>query len=244
MVTGTIWRLRWRLAFRRRRLLVWNLLVPMVLLVPVVASRAAGSHRAVVVAVFAAFFGAYGSCIPLIRDGMSGWAEKVRLTGYGGRRWLAERTVASTAIDFVELVPVNLVLLGIARAPVSAALPVFGATALALAFANLLGVLVAAGVRALGEAALGCAVISLFALHAAGVFRAPRPGSGWEVIERVSPFRWVHEVWLGVIQRGPAALPPHGLDYLGPPLLSLGVLALLMLAAGGALSRRISTPAD
>lgn len=243
-MTGTIWRLRWRLAFRRRRLLVWNLLVPMVLLVPVVASRAAGTHRAVVVAVFAAFFGAYGSCIPLIRDGMSGWAEKVRLTGYGDRRWLAERTVASTAIDFIELVPVNLVLLGIAHAPVSAALPVFGATALALAFANLLGVLVAAGVRALGEAALGCAVISLFALHAAGVFRSPTPGSGWEMVERFSPFRWVHEAWLGVIQGGPAALPTLDLDYLGPPLLSVAVLVVMMLAAGGALSRRISTPAD
>lgn len=244
MVTGTIWRLRWRLAFRRRRLLVWNLLVPMVLLVPVVASRAAGSHRAVVVAVFAAFFGAYGSCIPLIRDGMSGWAEKVRLTGYGGRRWLAERTAASTAIDFVELLPVNLVLLLIVHAPPRSAVPVLGATAVALAFANLLGVLVAAGVRALGEAALGCAVLSLFALHAAGVFRTPTPGSAWATVERWSPFRWVHEVWAGVIQGGAGGPPRADIGYLGPPLLALAVLAALMLVAGGTLSRRISTPAE
>lgn len=242
-MTGTVWRLRWRLAFRRRRLLVWNLVVPLVLLVPVVASSAAGSHRAVVVAVFAAFFGAYGSCIPLIRDGMSGWTEKVRLTGYGGRRWLAERTAASTAVDFVELVPANLVLLAIAHAPLRAALPVLGATALALAFANLLGVLVAAGVRALGEAALACAVVSLFALHAGGVFREPAPGSAWMTIERFSPFRWVHEAWLGVIQPG-AGLPHADPSYLGPPLVTLVVLASLMLLAGGALSRRIATARD
>lgn len=214
-------------------------MVPMILLVPVVASRAAGSHRAVVVAVFAAFFGAYGSCIPLMRDGMSGWAEKVRLTGYGGRRWLAERTAASTAIDFVELLPVNLVLLWIVRAPAFAALPVLAATAMALGFANLLGVLVAAGVRALGEAALGCAAVSLFALHAAGVFRVPTPGSGWETVERFSPFRWVHEAWLVAIRGGVPASP--ALDYVGPPLVTLAGLALLVFVAGNALSRRISS---
>ncbi|MFQ5530702.1 MAG: hypothetical protein ACE5FP_10210, partial [Gemmatimonadota bacterium] len=102
----TVWRLTWALAFRRRRLLAWNLLVPIILLVPVVTSAAAGTHRAVVVAVFVTFFGAYGSCIPMIRDGMSGWAEKVWLTGYGGRRWLIERTLASSAIDWVQLLPV------------------------------------------------------------------------------------------------------------------------------------------
>ncbi|MGD8496507.1 MAG: hypothetical protein PVF05_09980 [Gemmatimonadales bacterium] len=244
MTTGTIWRLRWRLALRRRRLLVWNLAVPLVLLVPVVASRAAGSHRAVVVAVFAAFFGAYGSCIPLIRDGMSGWTEKVRLTGYGGRRWLAERTAASTAIDFAELLPVNLVLLAIVHAPLRTVGPVLAATALALAFANLLGVLVAAGVRALGEAALACAVVSLFALHAAGVFRFPAPDSTWATVERFSPFRWVHEVWLGVIQPAAGGLPRADLGYVGPLLLTLAVLALLMLAGGDALSRRIGSSSD
>lgn len=241
-MTGTIWRLRWRLALRRRRLLVWNLLVPMILLVPVVASGAAGSHRAVVVAVFAAFFGAYGSCIPLIRDGMSGWAEKVRLTGYGGRRWLVERTAASTAIDFAELLPVNLVLLLVARAPLAAAAPVLGATLFALVFANFLGVLVAAGVRALGEAALGCAVVSLFALHAAGVFRTPLAGSAWETVERFSPFRWVHEAWLIAIRGEAPPLP--GLDDLGPPLISLAVFALLLVALGDVLSRRIATTGD
>lgn len=243
-MTGTIWRLRWRLALRRRRLLAWNFAVPLVLLVPVVASSAAGTHRAVVVAVFAAFFGAYGSCIPLIRDGMSGWTERVRLSGYGGRRWLVERTLASAAIDFAELVPVNLVLLAIVHAPLAAISPVLGATALALAFANLLGVLVAVGVRALGEAALACAVVSLFALHAAGVFRSPAPGSPWATVERFSPFRWVHEVWLGVIQPGAGALPHTDFGYVGPLLLTLTVLALLVFAAGEALSRRIGTSGD
>lgn len=184
------------MAVRRRRLLTWNVLVPVLLLVPVVTSGAAAAHRAVVVAVFVVFFGAYGSCIPLIRDGMSGWAEKVLLSGYGGRRWLVERTLASTTIDWVQLLPVNVVLVVLIDAPARLLPAVLGVAALALLFANLLGVAVAAVVRALGEAALGCAVLSLFALHAAGVFRTPAPGSWWAVVEAWSPPRPLHHVWL------------------------------------------------
>lgn len=240
------WRQTWQVALRRRRLFAGNVLIPIVLLAPVVTSDAAGSHRAVVVAVFVAFFGAYGSCIPLIRDGMSGWAEKVLLTGYGGRRWLAERTAASIAIDLLQLLPAMLLLLWMVDASVDVALPVLVAIAVALAFANLLGVFVAAAVRALGEAALGCAVISLFALHAAGVFRTPATGSAWEVAERWSPFRPVHELWLGALNGSAetaggsltAALP--FVDTFGPSALSLLALGLLFLGAGRWLAWRIA----
>lgn len=240
------WRQTWQLALRRRRLFAWNVVIPIVLLVPVVTSDAAGSHRAVVVAVFVAFFGAYGSCIPLLRDGMSGWAEKVLLTGYSGRRWLAERTAASIAIDFVQLLPVNLLLFWLGDVSSDVGLLLLVATAVALAFANLLGVLVAAAVRALGEAALGCAVISLFALHAAGVFRTPAAGSAWEVAETWNPFRPVHELWLGALDGSvepaagslTAALP--FVDTFGPSALSLLALVLLFLGAGRWLAWRIA----
>lgn len=245
-MTAPAWRLRWRVALRRRRLLAWNVLIPLVLLVPVVTSGAAASHRAVVVAVFVAFFGAYGSCIPLIRDGMSGWAEKVVLTGYGGGRWLLERTAASIAIDALQLLPVTLLLLWLLGASTTAAVLVLAATAVGLAFANLLGVLVGAAVRALGEAALGCAVISLFALHAAGVFRTPAPGSAWRVVEAWSPLRPVHETWLGVMldagSRGETGAVPwdRWWQALGPPTLALLVVAILVLLAGSRLAMRIA----
>lgn len=225
-MTGTIWRLTWRMALRRRRLLAWNVVVPLLLLVPVVTSGAAAEHRAVVVAVFVVFFGAYGICIPLIRDGMSGWAEKVLLTGYGGRRWLAERTLASTAIDWVQLLPANLVLAALIDASASLVPALLGATALALLFANLLGVAVAALVRALGEAALGCAVLSLFALHAAGVFRTPTPGSWWAAIEAWNPLRPLHETWLDALGGVSAATPS--------PLFAVATLAALLGVFGAA----------
>lgn len=235
---ATVWRLAWRLALRRRRLLAWNVMVPMLLLVPVVTSGAAATHRAVVVAVFVTFFGAYGSCIPLLRDGMSGWTEKVLLTGYGDRRWLVERLLASTSIDFVQLVPVNFLLLALVGAPLgSSASGVLAATALALLFANLLGTLVAAGVRALGEAAMGCAIVSLFALHFAGVFRTPAPGSIGAVLETWSPLRPLHHAWLGMLST--TRLPEIPLL---PPMLT--VLAVLAFVVALPVARRVAAVAD
>jgi hypothetical protein len=231
-----VWRLTWALALRRRRLLAWNVIVPIMLLAPVVTSPAAPAHRAIVVAVFVAFFGAYGNCIPLIRDGMSGWVEKVRLTGYGGRWWLVERTIASAAIDWCQLVPVTL-LLGLwagTSGPQTSAL--LAATTVALLFANILGALIASLVRALGEAALGCAVGSLFALHAAGVFRSPEPGTIWDTIEAWSPLRPIHEEWLAALSA------EGGLTWASatPPLLTLGGMLLLTMIAGDWLARRIA----
>lgn len=239
LMTGAIWRLTWALALRRRRLLLWNLLVPALLLVPVMTSAAAPAHRAVVVAVFVMFFGVYGSCIPLIRDGMSGWVEKVWLTGFGGRRWLVERTLATTAIDWMQLLPVNLLLYVMLRISVAATIDVLLATAIALLFANLLGVLVAAFVRALGEAALGCAVLSLFTLHLAGVFRTPVPGSWWAAAEAWSPLRPLHDSWV-------RALIPGGFEGVAPwdtamiPVVSVCTMLLLVALAGDWLAARIA----
>jgi hypothetical protein len=236
-MTGTIWRLTWSLAVRRRRLLIWNLLVPVLLLVPVMTSAAAAQHRAVVVAVFVMFFGAYGSCIPLIRDGMSGWVEKVWLTGFGGRRWLVERTLASTAVDWMQLLPVNVLLVLLLGISAEAALAILGATMLALLFANLLGILVAAFVRALGEAALGCAVLSLFALHVAGVFRTPDPGTVWAVVEAWSPLRPLHDSWVSALVPGSSGVSWAAATL---PIVVLVAMLVFVALAGDRLAARIA----
>jgi hypothetical protein len=235
-MSTAVWRLTWTLAVRRRRLLIWNVAVPILLLVPVVTSPAAAAHRAVVVAVFVTFFGAYGSCIPLIRDGMTGWAEKVWLTGYGGRRWLVERTLASAAVDWVQLLPANVLLSLLTGSSLGTACAVLLATALALVFANILGVFIAALVRALGEAALGCAVVSLFALHLSGVFRVPAPGSSWETIEAWNPLRPLHEIWVAALSGGPG----FPWKSAGLPLVCLTGFMLCTMLVGDRLATRIA----
>ncbi|WP_419941733.1 ABC transporter permease [Candidatus Palauibacter sp.] len=171
----TIWRLAWRSALRRRRLFAWNIAVPLVLLAPVALSEAAAPHRVAVFGVFLVFFGAFGSAIPVVRDARDGWLDEVLRAGYPAPRWLLERTLAGTAIDTAQLLPVLLVLLwsggGLRAGPV-----VLIATLVALWFANLIGPLVAAAVRSLAEAALASAALSLLLLHLAGFFRTPVPG--------------------------------------------------------------------
>ena len=86
--------------------------MPLLLLTPVALSEAAAPHRVAVFGVFLVFFGAFGSAIPAVRDARDGWLDEVLRTGYPAPRWLLERTLAGTAVDAIQLVPVLLLLLG------------------------------------------------------------------------------------------------------------------------------------
>jgi hypothetical protein len=219
-------------------LLLWNLVVPAIILLPVTLSGAAAAHRALVITLFVVFFGTYGTCIPLIRDGASGWAEKVLLTGTGPRRWIAERLIAAATLDVAQLLPVMVLLLWLTHVEPREATLTLMATALALVFANMLGTLVAALVRSMAEAALGCAVLALFALHLGGAFRRPTPGTWTELAAHVSPLRPLHETWLLALSSGDAPAPRLH-DFGRPALMvALGLAAVLLL--GGILGRRIA----
>ncbi len=231
----TIWRLAWRSALRRRRLLVWNVAVPLLLLTPVALSDAAAPHRVAVFGVFLVFFGTFGSTIPAVRDARDGWLDEVLRAGYPAPRWLLERTLAGTAIDAVQLLPVLGVLLwtsgGLRAGPA-----VLLATLIALWFANLAGPLVAAAVRSLAEAALASAALSLLLLHLAGFFRAPAPG--WsEVAAAWNPYA---PLWDAL--RAGVGAPP--VDLLAWPR---GLLLVLIVTLGAAAfpsvwSRRLRWP--
>lgn len=183
---GSVWRLEWRAAAARGRLIAWNVAVPLALLVPVAASGAAPAHRAAVYVVFVALFGVFGGCVPLVREGERGWTEKVLLTGVSPRRWLAERTAAHAGLDLLELAPALAVVAVLEGGSAAALAP---AAALALLTANVLGAAVAASVRSLAESALVSAAVTLAAVHLTGVFRAAAPGTWARAAERASPFR-------------------------------------------------------
>lgn len=199
---GEVWRLEWRVALARRRRLAWSAGVPILLLLPVAASGAAAPHRATVYALFAVFFGLFGAAAPVVRDGRRGWVERLLLTGYGARPWLAERTVAHAAQDLLELGPALAGLLLLEGAAPAAAAAAGGGVLLGLLVANLLGTLAGAAVRSLGEAALVCAALGLVALHLAGAFRPPEPGTWQEAAAATSPFLPVVEAMRSVAGAG------------------------------------------
>jgi len=202
-----VWALAWKSALARRRLFVWNVVVPALLLVPVALSDAAAPHRTAVFGVFFVFFATFGSAIPTVRDARSGWIDSVFLAGYPRWRWFVETCAAGTTLDLLQLLPVTMVLVltaGVAG-PADLALLVVGMT-VALVTANVVGPVIAALVRSLAEAALVSAAVSLLLLHFAGFFRTPT--GGWtRAVATWMPYRPLREGLAGVqgLVSGPEA---------------------------------------
>lgn len=220
------WTAEWQVALRRRRLLVLNTAVPLLLVAPVALSGAPSFHSAAVYSVLFVMFGVFGSAIPLVRDGASGLLTRWHLVGMPPRELLAGRLAAQTALDVLEAVPALVLILVTSPVPAAtAAPPLLLALPFALLVANALGAWAAALARSLAEAALFSSVLSLLLLHAAGAFRTPAPGTFAETAERLSPFRALHEALLGAVG-GP---PPASEAW--TPALATGAALLMATAA-------------
>lgn len=216
------WASEWRIALRRRRLLVLNMAVPLLLVAPVATGAAPPHHGAAVVAVLFVVFGVFGSAIPLVRDAGSGLLSRWLLAGVSPGRWLAGRTAAQTLLDLVELAPSLLLLALLGGAAVQEWVSLTLTLGVALLVANTLGIWVAAAARSLAEAALFGAVTALLLLHGSGVFRTPAPATWQARVEVWIPFRALHESLLAALQAGP---PPvwHDVPILAATVTFVGL---------------------
>lgn len=222
------WALEWRLALRRRRLLALNVLVPLALVAPLAAGAAPPHHAAAVYTVLFVLFGTFGATIPWVRDGETGWLERLVLRGPTPGSLLFGRSAAAAALDVLELTPALGLALAAARAPAGEALAAFAALGLALAFGNLIGCWAASAARSVAEAALFASVSALLLLHAAGTFRTPRAGSAGAWLEALSPFRILHESLLAAL--GPGG-PPAPVAWASGAGVLLAAIVLTGLAA-------------
>jgi hypothetical protein len=233
----TVWHLAWQSAFARRRLFMWNIAVPALLLTPVALSDAAAPHRTAVFGVFFVFFATFGSSIPAVRDTRSGWIDSVFLTGYRRWRWFGETSLAGTTLDFLQLAPVALLLVWTAGGATPAGVASLAVGMLgALMTANVVGIVIAALVRSLAEAALVSAATSLLLLHFAGFFRTPTPG--WTgAVAAWMPYRPLREALAAVQSPGSA-----GLGGWEPALLTTVFLVAAALLLAHAWTRRFEWP--
>lgn len=216
---GLIWTLEWQRATARRRLLGFNILIPLGLVLPVALSDAPPHHAAAVYAVLFALFATFGAAIPALRDAERGLVRRLALLPISARGLLLERALAGACMDMMQLLPALAVIAwsaGARAAPVVSLLAVLAGT---LTFANLIGLWLAAFARSVAEGALVAAVVALLLLHASGVFRTAARGSLAARIEAVAPFRALHEALLALNGAGEPA---------GAPAL-LGGLTLLLL---------------
>ena len=187
--------MEFRIALARPRLVVLNVMVPVVLVLAISLGGAPGFHAAAVYTVLFTLFGTFGSSIPLVRDAESGLFGRIIRAGVPPSHFLIERAVGGSAIDALQLLP-------------ALTIATFGSISLnewtravlvlwsSVWIANLLGNLVAAVARSLAETALFSAVTALLLLHLSGVFRTPLPQSSWAAVEALSPFQALHETLL------------------------------------------------
>ena len=236
----SVWRLEWRLALRRRRLLVLNMAIPLLLVVPLGAGGAPAYHASAAYAVLFVLFATFGSAIPLLRDGETGTLRRIVLRGVSEPVLLGERVLAGCALDCLELLPALGVVLLLGGAEPYVWLWALPTLALAVLAGNLLGVWVAAGARSIAEGALFAALTALFVLHGSGVFRTPEPGSPGELLSGLLPFGPLHRLLFAAAGGGDLGL---GLATVVP---SIGLAIMLLgvtLAASPLLTRRITVPA-
>jgi hypothetical protein len=200
-----IWSLEWRIALRSRRLFAFNVLVPLLLVVPVAFGGAPRQHAAMVYALLIMFFGTFGGAIPLVRDAEKGLLARVARTGTSRYALVLERVLANATIDLVQLAPsIAAIVIADASTP-AATLALLAAAACALVAANAIGVWTAAFGRSIAEAALFSAVVALLAAHFSGVFRIPAPGSFGDIVQPLLPFTWLHAAARVATNLGPGA---------------------------------------
>ena len=223
-----VWRTEWLTALRRRRLLLFNILIPSTFVATVALSAAPAVHAAAVFTVLFTLFGTFGSSIPLIRDGESGLLRRYVLTGVHPGGLLLQRVLATAAIDLIELAPSVLIIAAARGSSASQIAIVVPAMGVGLLAANALGALTAALAKSVAEGALFSAVAALLLLHWAGTFRTPVPGTWQATLEVWNPFRPLHENLLAAAEASGRDLDPALLT--APTGVTLAVLLLLTVA--------------
>ena len=228
-MTIAVLRTEWLTALRRRRLFLFNILIPLTFVATIALSSAPAVHAAAVFTVLFALFGTFGSSIPLIRDGESGLLRRYVLAGVHPGSLLLQRVFAAAVLDLVELAPSVLVIVVARGSSASQVVMVVPAMILGLLAANALGAITAAFAKSVAEGALFSAVAALLLLHWAGTFRSSVPGTWQATLEAWNPFRPLHESLLAAAGTGGPDFDPV---LLTPPIGATLAVLLLITAAG------------
>jgi hypothetical protein len=233
-----VWWVEWRLVGTRLRPFGVGTLAPLAIVVPMATGAVSTQLAAAMYTVVFTAFVVLGSAVPLRWEGERGMVARIEQGGVAPWSYLFQRTSVGAVVGLVQLTPALLVVAGAVGASAADAAVAFGALALSAWVGGLLGVLVAGASRAVGEAGLLGGLLTFLLTHMSGVFRTPAESSTGALLERVSPFRALHESLLEMTTGAPwaggtalilwAAVLPAAVAALAPPL----VVALQRRAAG------------
>lgn len=206
MLAATIWQRELIEFAQRRRALVIKLAFPLLVAIPLVLGGAPPIYAAMGITMLAAIIGALGSAAVLSRERQSGLSLRYRTLPVNPGRLLIERLGTSAAIDFIQLVPVLLLIairhpLGFAWWPA-----MIVGTAAVLLIGNLLGALASTLTSSPGEVMLFVVIPLLPLLYLSGVF-TPFDQPVLLVISRLLPYGYLYQALLGALGGSPNLLP-------------------------------------
>jgi hypothetical protein len=231
MLPATIWQREMIEFAQRRRALVIKLAFPLLVAIPLVLTGAPPVYAAMGLTLLVAVVGAIGAGAVLTRERQSGLTLRYRTLPVTPGRLLIERLGTNAAIDFLQLLPV-LLLVALRHPDAFFWWPalLIGMAAVLL-IGNLLGAVASTFSDSPGEVMLYVVIPLLPLLYLSGVF-TPLDQPALLVISRLLPFSYLHEAWLGALGGQPNLLPWETL---------LGAFGFLVGAAGltGRLGRRV-----
>jgi len=108
MLAGTVWQRELLEFYQRRRALVIKLLFPLFIAIPLLFSRAPVIYVAMALTMLITIIGALGAGAVLTRERLVGLTVRYRTLPVTPGRLLLERLSINAAIDFLQLLPVLL----------------------------------------------------------------------------------------------------------------------------------------
>ena len=231
MLPATIWQRELVEFAQRRRALVIKLAFPLLIAIPLVLSRAPTIYAAMAITMLVTIIGALGSGAVLTRERQSGLDLRYRTLPVTPGRLLIERLSTNAVIDFIQLLPV-LILIAVRRPSEFIWWPaMLVGTAAVLMIGNLLGAVASRLSDSPGEVMLYVVIPLLPLLYLAGVF-TPLDHPALLVVSRLLPFSYLHEALLGALGGQPNLL--HWEAFIGGFGFLVGGAGLT-----GALGRRV-----
>ena len=232
MLAGTVWQRELVEFAQGRRALVIKLVFPLLVAVPLILSNVPAAYAATALTMLVAIIGPLGAGAVLSRERQNGLILRYRTLPVTPGRLLIERLATTAAIDFLQVVPV-LILIAL-RHPAQFAWwpPLLLGVATVLLIGNLMGAVASTLSDSPGEVMLYVIIPLLPLLYLSGVFTAlTQPVL--LMASRLLPFSYLHESLLGALGGQPNLVPWETL---------LGGFGFLVGAAGltGRLGRRVT----